>query len=96
MARLTQALLDGTAPGCAALDPTASFPGRGVRIGAAWITLSHHGHQITWHNGGTGGFRSWIGLDLPEGTGAVLLSATSASLDSQGFQILTELTGDGP
>jgi len=55
MARLTQALLDGTAPGRAARDPTASFPGRGVRIGAAWITLSHHGHQITWHNGGTGG-----------------------------------------
>lgn len=91
MARLTQALLDGTAPGLAALDPVAPFSGRGVSIGAAWITLTHQNHQITWHNGGTGGFRSWIGLDRQQGTGVVLLSATSASVDPHGFRMLNEL-----
>lgn len=91
MARLTQALLDGTAPGTAALDPVAPFSGRGVTIGAAWITLTHHDHQITWHNGGTGGFRSWIGLDRQETKGVVLLSATSTSVDPQGFRMLDEL-----
>lgn len=92
MARLTQALLDGTAPGIEALDPAAPFSGRGVTIGAAWITLMHQNHQVTWHNGGTGGFRSWIGLDRQEGTGVVLLSATSISVDPQGFRMLDELT----
>ena len=93
MARLTQALLDGTAPGISALDPVAPFSGRGVTIGAAWITLTHQHHQITWHNGGTGGFRSWIGLDRQEGTGVVLLSATAISVDAQGFRMLEKLTG---
>lgn len=91
MARLAEALLDGTAPGIAALTPVARF-GRGAEIGAAWITLTHLGRQITWHNGGTGGFRSWIGLDLQAQTAVVLLSATSASIDPQGFRMLAELT----
>lgn len=96
MARLTQALLDGTAPGLAALDPVSPFSGRGVSIGAAWITLTHRNHQITWHNGGTGGFRSWIGLDRQEGAGVVLLSATSATVDPHGFKMLSELNDRQP
>lgn len=92
MARLTGALLDGSAPGAAALDPVTTFSGRAVRIGAAWITLAHKDRFLTWHNGGTGGFRSWIGLDRAAGTGAVLLSATSRSVDHPGFTLLRELT----
>lgn len=90
MAGLTAALLDGSAPGIGALDPVAPFAGPAVRIGAAWVTLSHHGREIVWHNGGTGGFRTWLGLDRAAGTGAVILSATSRSVDRQGFTLLTE------
>ena len=68
MARLTQALLDGSAPGLSALDPVADFVGPAARIGAAWITLEVKGRRITWHNGATGGFRSWIGLDRDAGS----------------------------
>lgn len=93
MARLTAALLDGNAPGVGALEPVTTFSGRNVRIGAAWITLEHQGSEITWHNGGTGGFRSWLGLDRRAGTGVALLSATSASVDRFGFALLTELSG---
>jgi hypothetical protein len=46
MARLTAALLDGTAPGIAALDPVAPF-GAGVHIGAAWITVQVKDRPIT-------------------------------------------------
>nr|BFE50686.1 hypothetical protein GCM10017745_41130 [Saccharothrix mutabilis subsp. capreolus] len=88
MARLTAALLDGSAPGAAALDPVADFTGRVVRIGAAWITLERHGRAITWHNGGTGGFRTWLGLDRAAGTGVVLLSATAVPVDRHGFALL--------
>lgn len=40
---LAQALLDGSAPGLAALDPGADFAGPAARIGAAWMTLDVKG-----------------------------------------------------
>ncbi|MEL7989461.1 serine hydrolase domain-containing protein [Streptomyces albidoflavus] len=92
MARLTAALLDGSAAGVGALDPVAPF-GAGARIGAAWITVEIDGRPVTWHNGGTGGFRSWLGLDRARGTGLVVLSATAAPVDRQGFALLAEYSG---
>lgn len=89
MARLTEALLDGTAPGLGALDPVEPF-GVGARIGAAWVAIRVKDRTVTWHNGGTGGFRSWLGLDREAGTGAVILSATSAPVDRHGLTLLTE------
>ena len=91
LARLAGALLDGSAPGRSALDPVAAFAGPAMRIGAAWLTLEANGRRITWHNGGTGGFSSWIGLDREAKAGVVLLSATAASVDRQGFALLREL-----
>lgn len=90
MARLTEALLDGTAPGVAALDPVEGFSG-GLRIGAAWMTLSGKGRQVTFHNGGTGGFRSWMGVDRAAAAGVVVLSATSRPVDRCGFRLLTQV-----
>lgn len=92
MATLAGALLDGSAPGVAALDPVASFAGPAARIGAAWMTLEAKGRTVTWHNGATGGFSSWIGLDRETGTAAVLLSATAGSLDHHGFRIVAGLS----
>ncbi|GAB3813893.1 serine hydrolase [Kribbella italica] len=92
LARLAAALLlDGSAPGVAALDPVADFSGR-TRIGAAWITLDHNGWPVTWHNGGTGGFRTWLGLDRTAGTAVALMSATSISVDHHGFNLLAQHT----
>ncbi|WP_258006416.1 serine hydrolase [Arthrobacter sp. AFG20] len=91
MARLVQALLDGSAPGLAALDPVANFAGSAARIGAGWMALEVKGRAITWHNGGTGGFRSWVGLDRKAGTAVVLLTATAAPVDRRGFRLLAEL-----
>jgi CubicO group peptidase (beta-lactamase class C family) len=91
LARLARALLEGTAPGMSALDPVAQFAGPAVRIGAAWLTLDAKGRRITWHNGGTGGFSSWIGLDREAKASVVLLSATAASVDRPGFELLREL-----
>lgn len=91
LARLARALLDGSAPGRSALDPVADFAGPAVRIGAAWLTIETRGRRITWHNGGTGGFSSWIGLDREANAAVVLLSATAAPVDRQGFELLREL-----
>jgi CubicO group peptidase (beta-lactamase class C family) len=87
---LLAALLDGTAPGMAALEPVTDFGPR-VRIGAAWITIGLKGNQVTWHNGGTGGFRSWVGIDRAAGTGVAVVSAASAPTDGFGFRMLQGL-----
>ncbi|WP_053202641.1 serine hydrolase domain-containing protein [Jiangella muralis] len=87
LARLLEALLDGTAPGAAALEPVARFAG-GTRIGAGWVITTLRGREVTWHNGASGGFRSWIGLDRAADTGVAVLSATAASVDGIGFRLL--------
>ncbi len=90
LARLVGALLDGSSPGVGALDPVRAFVGH-ARIGAAWLTLSVRGRDVTWHDGGTGGFRSWLGLDREAGVGVVLVSASTRSVDRAGFDLLREL-----
>lgn len=92
MGRLAQALLDGSAPGMAALDPVANFAGPAARIGAAWLTLRVKGRDITWRNGATGGFRTWAGLDREAGTGVVILSARAVAVDRHGFRLLQQVT----
>lgn len=89
---LVAALLDGSAPGIDALDPVAPLSGK-AHIGAGWITIAIDGHPITWHNGGTGGFRSWAGLDRRTGTGIAVLSATHRNVDPAGFALLGQLSG---
>lgn len=92
LAGLAGALLDGTAPGVAALDPVRDFAGPAVRIGAGWFTTDRrHRGLLTWHNGGTGGFRSWLGLRRDLGLAVVVLGASSRSLDALGITLLDEL-----
>ncbi len=92
MGRLAAALLDASAPGVGALDPVTKFAGPAMRIGAAWMILDRKGRIVTWHNGGTGGFRSVIALDRAAGTAVVLVSASSAKVDRRGFELLANLT----
>lgn len=95
MRSFLRSLLNGTSPGISALDPATVFTPR-VGIGAAWITLEHHGHSITWHSGSTGGFSSWIGLDRAAGTGVVVLAAFHRSVDREGFRLLEEFATQAP
>ncbi|MFC7490117.1 MULTISPECIES: serine hydrolase domain-containing protein [unclassified Knoellia] len=87
MAGLTRALLDGSAPGARALNPVARV-GRSSQIGLAWHTMQVRDRSVTWHNGGTGGFRSWMGLDRAAGRGVVVLCASSALVDGIGLELL--------
>ena len=90
--RLAAALLDGSAPGLAALDPVADLGGPKVRVGAAWVVLEHRGRTVTWHNGMTGGFSSWLGVDREAGTGVVVLRARSVPVEGYGFDLLTQVS----
>ncbi|MGJ9414441.1 serine hydrolase domain-containing protein [Aeromicrobium sp. CF4.19] len=89
LGRLAAALLDGRAPGVDALQPVEDF--MGLRIGAAWITQTSGQRTITWHNGGTGGFRSWLGLDRSAGTAVAIVNARVSAPDAVGRRLLTSL-----
>lgn len=90
LATLLAALLDGTAPGIAALDPETTMAGPAVRIGAAWITVAKDGRAITWHNGGTGGFRSFVGVDRDAGRGVAIVRSSTRAPDRAGFDLLSD------
>ena len=66
LAKLATALLDGTAPGMAALEPTTATDQSNTRIGDFWqISTWETGQTITHHAGQTGGYASYLGLDRP-------------------------------
>jgi CubicO group peptidase (beta-lactamase class C family) len=87
LGRLATALLAGTAPGAASMDPTRDN-GDGERIGLFWVTSEERGRQVTWHNGATGGFRSYLGLDREAGRAVVVLSASSLGVEDAALDLL--------
>jgi hypothetical protein len=62
----------------------------GLEIALGWHISTRNGHEIVWHNGGTGGYRTWIGFDPKSRTGIVVLSNTSttAGVDDIGAHLL--------
>lgn len=87
LARLVDGLLAGTAPGVDATRPRFAA-GEGERVGFGWFTTRRGGHAITWHNGGTGGFRSYVGIDPASGRGVVVLGNTDVPVDAVGLRLL--------
>jgi CubicO group peptidase (beta-lactamase class C family) len=55
--------------------------------------LLGEGRCYLWHNGGTGGFASFLGFDPAEKTGIVLLANSDRQPDGTGFKILDGLHG---
>jgi serine-type D-Ala-D-Ala carboxypeptidase/endopeptidase len=49
-------------------------------IGLGWIIMAAHDREIAAHDGGTGGFRSWVGYDPKERIGVVVLSNASTPI----------------
>jgi CubicO group peptidase (beta-lactamase class C family) len=93
LAKLVNAMLQGTAPGVDAgtprFDAAALAPGR--RTGYGWFTDTigaAPAREITWHNGGTGGFRSFVGFDRTAGRGIVVLGNTDRSVTELGKGLL--------
>jgi CubicO group peptidase (beta-lactamase class C family) len=60
-----------------------------MTIGLAWHRLkTPAGHTLVWHNGGTGGYRTFAGFDEASGIGVVVLANTARSVDELGFHLL--------
>ena len=73
-----------------AQEPRRPAQREAERIGLAWLTRSEGDRAVVWHNGGTGGFGTFLGLD-PGGPAAVTILGNAAHarlLDEAGFALL--------
>jgi CubicO group peptidase (beta-lactamase class C family) len=61
-----------------------------TEIGLGWMISSVHDREIAAHDGGTGGFRAWVGYDPKERLGVVVLSnaATPIGVFDIGIHLL--------
>ncbi len=59
-----------------------------LTIGLGWHVWRRYGTEIVWHNGGTGGYRSFAGFDPAKKTGVVVLCNTSFGIDDLGLYAL--------
>ncbi len=89
MLRFAQANLDSQASPLHQAMAAARAPRRPVdarsQLGLNWFTLG----EIAWHNGGTGGFSTFLGVNQATGTAIVVLSnSRRESVDDPGFHLL--------
>ena len=60
------------------------FGADGPKIGLAWLQKEYSKGTYYWHNGGTGGFRTFIGFDPKNKKGMVILENSANGMDDIG------------
>jgi CubicO group peptidase (beta-lactamase class C family) len=67
-----------------------------LKVGLGWHVCSAFGVSgLVWHNGGTGGFRSFIGFDPETHRGAVVLANGANDVDDIGIYLTGTTSGLG-
>jgi CubicO group peptidase (beta-lactamase class C family) len=93
LAKLATALLDGTAPGMSALEPTTATDRSNTRVGTLWNTSTWvTGQAITHHAGQTSGYASYLGLDRARHKAVIVLSDIANDGADLGGQLLVDRT----
>jgi CubicO group peptidase (beta-lactamase class C family) len=65
-----------------------------LKIGLGWVVCSALGQNgLVWHNGGTGGYRSYIGFDPDTHRGAVVLANGANDIDDIGVYLTGTSSG---
>jgi serine-type D-Ala-D-Ala carboxypeptidase/endopeptidase len=59
-----------------------------LKIGLGWMHLIVPGSDLVWHNGGTGGYRSYIGFDAAKKCGVIVLANEENDVDDIGVRIV--------
>jgi serine-type D-Ala-D-Ala carboxypeptidase/endopeptidase len=75
------------------LSQMERYGGRRFGIGLGWIRMPGRSGMTLWHNGGTGGFRSFAGIVPERGVGVVMLANNRRSCDRAAVRLLTKLAG---
>ena len=63
-------------------------PGGGTRVGLGWHISKGSAGDVIWHNGGTGGYRTFVGFVQETGKGVVVLTNSNKGADDIGFHLL--------
>lgn len=89
MTRLIRAVLDpaGAGLGPALRDTLAVHAETGGpdHMGYGWFVREVDGEPVYWHDGGTGGYRSFLGVQPARGRGIVILAARDQEVDGIGL-----------
>lgn len=69
-----------------------------MAVGLGWqlMPLPGRWRRVLWHNGGTGGFRSFAGVVRESRVGVVVLASTAISVDRLGMRLLELLDAEAP
>jgi serine-type D-Ala-D-Ala carboxypeptidase/endopeptidase len=64
-----------------------------MRVGLGWMLLpiGHEKLVMVWHNGSTGGYRSFLGWTPATHTAAVVVSSNVRGVDRLGSRVLLDL-----
>lgn len=87
-AAYAQAILTGRAPGLDALTPR--WEAEYGQVGYAWFSHSTDGRLIHWHDGGTNGYRTVLGIDPTGGKAVLIASNTNRAVDELGLALITD------
>jgi CubicO group peptidase (beta-lactamase class C family) len=69
--------------------PRAEAGNPNASIGLNWIIVHTGTDTVVWHNGGTGGYRTFLGLDVAHKTAVVVLTnSTGEGADDIGLHLL--------
>jgi CubicO group peptidase (beta-lactamase class C family) len=60
-----------------------------MSIGMGWHIRRVNDRDVHWHNGGTGGYRTWLGFDKVRRTAAIVLTNSAMPNDDLGFELVT-------
>ncbi len=67
-----------------------------MSIALNWHVRSVGDEKIVWHNGGTAGFRTFVGFDPVEAVGVVVLTNSAHGADDIGFHLINPMVPLAP
>jgi CubicO group peptidase (beta-lactamase class C family) len=69
-----------------------------MKVSLAWMVMPERAKpsrpELLWHNGGTGGFRSFLGISRSKNVGVIVLSNSESSVDELGLKVLEQLVNE--
>ena len=92
MTRWLQANIDQRAPLDQRLhEARANSAGLHRSVALGWHVDGEGDMRVVWHNGATGGSRSFVAFAPAHDTGIVVLSNSAASVDALGLRLLRQV-----
>ncbi|HVX24819.1 MAG TPA: serine hydrolase domain-containing protein [Parafilimonas sp.] len=70
------------------LTHVITFTDGGNKVALGWHYIKAGNDEILFHNGGTGGYRSYLGINLDKKIAVVILSNTAISVDDVGNELM--------